>query len=149
VVLERLDDPDLLTHPARVVADRSLEGPGRELEPVEELRSPRRRPAGQLPEVVEQPLPAERVVQRDPAGQVPDPAPDRDTVAHDVEPQHLARAGGRVEEAEQEPDRRRLAGAVRAEECEDLALANRDRQVLEREDVAARTATDPPGDPLG
>jgi hypothetical protein len=48
-----------------------------------------------------------------------------------------------------EPDRRRLARAVRAEKAEDLAFVHRDREVLEGQDVAARAAPDPSGDPLG
>ena len=49
VVLERLDDADLLAHPARVVADRPSQRRVVELEPVEQLRSARRRPAGHAP----------------------------------------------------------------------------------------------------
>src|SRR5207237_4513288 len=44
--------------------------------------------------------------------------------------------GRRMEEAEQEPDRRALAGAVRAEEAEDLARLDVDRQPLEGRDRA-------------
>jgi hypothetical protein len=35
-----------------------------------------------------------------------------------------------MEEAEQQPDHRRLARAIRPEEAEDLALPNGDRQIL-------------------
>ena len=78
VVLEGLDDADLLAHPARVVADRPAERLLGQLEPVEQLGPPDRRPAVELAEVVEQVEPGHPVVQGDPAGQVADPAADLD-----------------------------------------------------------------------
>ena len=84
VVLEGLDDPDLLAHPARVVADGPVQRPRGQLEPFAQLGAAGRRTAGQVAEVVEQPLAGQRVVEGDPAGQVADPSPDLDAVANDV-----------------------------------------------------------------
>ena len=58
-------------------------------------------------------------------------------------PSDRGRPRRRVEVAEQQPDRRRLARAVRPEEAEDLALADRDREVLERPDLAGRLVAGP------
>ncbi len=44
-----------------------------------------------------------------------------------------------MEEAEQQPDHRRLARPVRAEEAEDLALVDLDREFLEGPDLGRRT----------
>ena len=128
--------PDLLAHPPRVVADGAAERSSGQLQAVEQLGATGRRPAGQLAEVVEQALAGQGVVQGDAAGQVADPPPDLDAVADDVPAQDRRGPGRRVEIAEQQPDRGRLARAVRAEEPEDLALADADRQVVEGPDVA-------------
>ena len=47
-------------------------------------------------------------------------------------PQNLGAAGGRKHQLHQQLQRRRLAGAVRSEESEDLALADLERQAVER-----------------
>src|SRR6202008_905221 len=96
--------------------------PRRPREPIAQLRSPDRRPAGQSAKVVEQVLAGQRVVEGDATGQIAGPSPDLDRVANDVQAEHRCGTGGRVEEAEEEPDRRRLAGPVRSEEAEDLAF---------------------------
>ena len=153
VVLERLDDPDLLAHPAAVVADRPAEGPRIELEAVAQLGAADRWPAGELGKVVEVALAGEAVVQRDAAGEVADPAADRDAVAGRVEPEDRRPAGRRVQVAEQQPDERALARAVGAEEAEDLALADLEGHVIERPDHArvgaAATRRVVLGEPLG
>ena len=51
--------------------------------------------------------------------------------AHDLGP-----AGGGMDEPEQQAQRRRLAGAVRAEEPEDLPLFDVERQRVERDQIA-------------
>ena len=137
IVLQRLDDADLLAHAARVVADEPLQRRTRQLQPVAQLAAPHRRTAGQLAEIVEQPLARERVVERDAAGQVADPATDRHAVAHDVEAEHAAAARGRMEKPEQEADRRALPGSVRTEEAEHLALTDDEIERFERSDVMA------------
>ena len=59
-------------------------------------------------------------------GQVADPAPRRDVAER--RPQHAPLAGSRARQAEQQLDGRRLAGAVRAQEAEDLAARHGHRQ---------------------
>jgi hypothetical protein len=49
-------------------------------------------------------------------------------------PAHLAAVG--LEHAEDDPHRRRLAGAVRADEAEELARLDLEREPVERDDVA-------------
>ena len=115
VVLERLDDADLLAHAARVVADRPAQRRVVELEPVEQLGAAGRRPARTArPSSSSSRSPVSVVPERDAARQVARLAADLDRVAVDVEAEDRRAAGRRVEEAEQQPDRRRLAGAVRA-----------------------------------
>ena len=79
VVLERLDDPELLAHPAAVVADRAGEVARGELEAIEEPRPQDRRAAVERPEVVEEVDPGHRVVEGDPAraGSRPGPGSPR------------------------------------------------------------------------
>ena len=131
VVLERLDDADLLAHAAGVVAHRPLERPAGQLQPVDQLRAQRRRPPVQPGQVVEHLLAGQRVVQRDAAGQVASRRANGDAVADDVVAEHAPLAGGRMQEAEQQPDGRRLARAVGPQEAEDLAFANVDREVVQ------------------
>ena len=69
-----------------------------------------------------------------PPGRYPSAPANRHAVADDVEAEHAALAGGRVEKAKQQTDGRALAGAVRSEEPEDLALAHADVERLERPD---------------
>ena len=88
----------------------------------------------EVDEVVEHLLAGERVVQRDAPGQVAGQPPDLDRVGDDVHAEHAGTAAGGVQEAEERADRRRLAGAVRAQEAEDLALSDFEGQVGERLD---------------
>ena len=86
-------------------------------------------------------------------GQIPDPAP-RPYVA-ERRPQDRAAAGRRARQAQQQLHGRRLAGAVRAEEAEDLAAADGHRQARQRHDTArtacaarvSRSPPLPPGNP--
>ena len=61
------------------------------------------------------------VVQVELAGQVADPPMDRDRVLRRLDAEDLGAPGGRPDEVQEDPHRRRLAGAVRPEESEDLA----------------------------
>ena len=61
------------------------------------------------------------------------PGPARPVRRLAVEPGHGSRVG--AEETEDDPHRRRLAGSVRAEETEDLAAPDRERDAVERLDL--------------
>ena len=65
----------------------------------------------------------------DAAGQIADLAPDPDRVMSDVAAQDGGAAGGRMQETEQQADRRGLAGSVRPEEPEDLACVDGDVEI--------------------
>ena len=131
---DRLGELRALPHPGRELADRpesrlvepdEVEDVGRSL-----ARGARRQPA-QLAErrddvgggLVE----GQAVV----LGHVAEPRPHADRIARDVDAAHLDVALGRVGEAEQEPKRRRLARAVRADET-DAPARHLDAQVVER-----------------
>ena len=73
----------------------------------------------------------EIVVEADRVGQIADPALDRERLARRIEAEHADLAGRDVGEAEQHQDRRRLAGAVRPEQAEDLAAPDRERDVVD------------------
>ena len=64
-------------------------------------------------------------------GHVAEPRADADRVAADVDAAHLDRPCGRVGEAEQQPEHRRLAGTVGADEA-DAAPRHLDGEVVER-----------------
>ena len=64
------------------------------------------------------------------------PSMGGDRVATAVQTEDLRPAGTRVDQPEQEPDRRRLAGAVRAEYAEHLTGRNLEVEVTQRGDVA-------------
>ena len=70
VVLERLDDADLLAHPARVGPDRATQRLVGELELGDEGIAQDRRSSGQGRQLVEQPIPGQVVPEGDAAGQV-------------------------------------------------------------------------------
>jgi hypothetical protein len=129
-----LHDADLLAHAARVVPDRPPEGPLRQLERVAQGRAPDRGPPGERREVVEVADAREVVVERDAAWQVPHAPPDCDGRPHDIQVEDRRGAGRRVQVPQQQPDERALAGAVRAQEAEDLALPDLERQVVEGAD---------------
>jgi hypothetical protein len=57
-------------------------------------------------------------------------------VAGDVRAEHEPGAGAGLEQAAQHPDRRGLARAVCAEEAEDLALTDRERDAVDRREGA-------------
>jgi hypothetical protein len=63
-------------------------------------------------------------------------APDRVAVGDDVPPEHPGRPRGRRPQRRQDREERGLAGAVRAEEREHLALPDGEVDPLERLDLA-------------
>ncbi len=67
-------------------------------------------------------------------GHVADPLPHGEAIP-DIEAEDLRGARGRTQETQEEPQERRLAGAVRADES-DRALGDRDAEVVDRADVA-------------
>ena len=112
IVLQRLDDPQLLAHATRVVANRPAERPGIELEAVTQGGAPDGRTAGEVGEVVEVALARQPVVERDASRQVAGVGADRHGLSDDVPAEHARRSGRRMQETEQEPDEGALAGAV-------------------------------------
>ena len=55
--------------------------------------------------------------------------------------EHLEPAGVGLDDVENGPDERRLAGAVRAEQAEDLAASDLQRYIIERERLAEPLAS--------
>jgi len=103
------------------------------LEPdqLQELFDPRlldlRRHAVELGEVAQVVVAGEPLVDAALAAEdVADPLPDLARVLDDVEAEHVRGARGRDQERDQHLDRRGLAGAVRAEQPEQLALVDRE-----------------------
>ena len=130
---QRLGELRALAHAGREPADRSEPGLV-ETDEVEDVgrplaRRPRRQPA-QLAEgrhhVGRGLIEREAVV----LGHVAEPRPHADRVVGDVDAAHLDAALGRVGEAEQQTERRRLAGAVGTDEA-DAAARHLDREVVE------------------
>ena len=122
-VLERDDQPDLLLVALRVL----LELPARvEVEARDQIGLVGRvDAAAQVGEVLDRLAAGQLVVERELARQVAEPAMDRDRVDGRLDAEHRRPPARRPEVVEQRPDRRRLAGAVGAEEAEGLALARR------------------------
>ena len=67
--------------------------------------------------------------------QVADALADLERVFDRVEPQHLDRSFGGLQQVEHRANRRRLAGAVLAQQAEDRALGHVDREVVDGGDV--------------
>ena len=91
--------------------------------------------AAQVREVLDRLAAGQLVVERELARQVADPAVDRDRVDGRLDAEDRAPAARRPDVVEQRPDRRRLAGAVGAEEAERLALVDLEVDV---DDAAVR-----------
>ena len=77
----------------------------------------------------------EAVVKADRIGQVADPALDFERLAQRVEAGNLGAAFAGFGQAEQHQDRRRLAGAVRPENADDLAGADFEIDMIDGENV--------------
>ena len=84
------------------------------------------------------------VVKADLVGQVADPALDLERIAQRVEAGDLGAPAGRLGQAEQHQDRRRLARAVGPEDADDLAGADLEIDMVDREVGAVAL-----GQPLG
>ncbi len=80
--------------------------------------------AAQVGEVLQVLAARQAVVEGELAGQVADPPVDRHRVGARRDAEHPGRPRGRPDQVEEGPDRRRLAGAVRPQEPEDLPLGN-------------------------
>jgi len=65
------------------------------------------------------------------AGQVSDETPCGETVAMAVDAEDRRAPAGRPQQIEQQPDRRRLAGAVGSEQSDDLALLGGEAQPVD------------------
>src|SRR6185503_2292945 len=78
----------------------------------------------------------EPFVQREALRHVADALLDAFRVAADVDAADGRGAARRRQQAAQHPNRRRLAGAVRAKEAENLALGDVEREVIDGEEVA-------------
>ena len=75
-------------------------------------------------------------VEADGVGQVADVALDLERACARIDAQHARRAAGRLGQAEQHQDRRRLARAVGPEQAEDLALVDRQVELVDRRELA-------------
>ncbi len=126
-VLERDDQADLLLVALRVL----LEPPARvEVERLDQLGDVGLvHAAAQVAEVGDGLRAGQPVVQVELAGQIADPAMDRDRIGGRLDAEDLGAPGCRPDEVEQDAHRRRLAGAVRPEEPEDLALGDLEVEV--------------------
>ena len=130
------DEPDLLLVALRVLAEAAARV---EVEALDELVDVGLvDAAAQVREVADRLGAREPVVEVPLARQVAEPAMDRDRVGRCLDAEHLRDAGGRPDEVEQDPDRRGLAGAVRAEEAEDLALVDDEVDVDDAPVLAVR-----------
>src|SRR6185436_815770 len=87
-------------------------------------------------EEVEVLLDGEIAIERERLRDVADPLPHELPFTLDVESVDRRVAFGRREQAAEDADQRRLAGSVRAEESEDLALRHFERDVVERAERA-------------
>src|SRR5262249_50934755 len=76
------------------------------------------------------------IVEADGVGHVADPTLDRKRLARGVEAEHAHVAAGNVGKPQQHQDRRRLAGAVRPEQPEDLTATDGEGDVIDSEGVA-------------
>ena len=95
-------------------------------------------------EVVERLAHGHPRIERDVVGHVGQPRLDGDFVARRIEAEHAHRAARRPQQIQQALDRRRLAGAVAAEEA--VAAAGLDAQVEAVDRVGATEPADEAGD---
>ena len=119
IVHERLYEPELLAIPGRQLTDRP---PEVSLEPLGERESSLAADAAaDLGQVVEDLSARQLRVERELTRQKADPTADLETVGAAVEAENRSSPRSRPDQVEQEAHRRRLAGAVRPEESENLA----------------------------
>ena len=135
-VHEREHDPELLPVALRQLVDLAVED---HLEPLDQLITQPLIDAGaSAGEPVEHALAGHPGVKFELAGQIPAPGVDRDAVAVAVQPEQAGAPGGRTMKREQQPDRGRLAGAVRPEEREHLPRLDAQIQIVDGNGRAKR-----------
>src|SRR5256885_5285756 len=147
VVQEPAGDVQALAHTARVALAPLLLASGQPDE-LEQLGDPRalllRRHRVELGEVAEVVETGEALVEPALAAEdVADPLAHLARVLDHVEPEHARRARGRDQQRDQHLDRGRLAGAVRSEEAEELALGDLEGDAPHRLDLERPAAEDP------
>ena len=131
---QRLGEPDALPVPLRQPRDQPVPHVG-DLAALQHLADPAAplAPADALHVRDEVEVRGDRhvAVERDVLGQVADPAPHLERLLEHVEAGHPGGPARGRHEAGEDPHGRRLAGAVRAEEADDLALLHGERHVLD------------------
>src|SRR6187401_2987744 len=136
---EGIGDAEPLEHAPRVGIG-GMVGRVRQAHLLEELDDPRRRlrrvEAVQARRVVEVLAAGEPAVKSDAVRQVADPTLHLERVARRVEADDARLAVARLREAQEHEDRRRLARPVRPEESVDLARADAEGQVVDRDEIA-------------
>src|SRR6266550_4575169 len=121
-MLKRHDQPDLLLVPLRVLLELARRV---DIEAGDEIGLVCRvDAAAKIREVFDRLAAGQLVVEGELAWQVADPPMDRDGIGSRLDAEDRRPAAGRPEVVEQDPDRRRLPGAVRAEKAERLALVD-------------------------
>ena len=135
---DSLDDPDLLPVAARELAEGTAQIGAEPLR--ERARESALADTPEILEQVEQLLAADPLVEREVARQVAGTRPDRDAVAPDVQAEDTSFPSRRPQQPEQRPDRGRLAGAVGAQESEDLTGPDLERQRLDAARLAVELA---------
>ena len=136
---ERIGDAEALEHAARVGVG-AVVGARRQADLLEDLvdRVVRLDPRDAVQRRGEPQVLATRevAVEADRVGEVPDTALDFERTASRIEPDHPRLAFRRLGEAEEHQDGGRLAGAVLAEEPEDLARRDLEVEVVDGDQVA-------------
>src|ERR671919_2445194 len=121
-VLKRLDDRDLLSHPARIEADLFVEIGCGQLKPIAQVLEARRRPRMQRSEIVDALAPRHLGPQTEFTGDVTNPLQDRSKVARHVATEDAHRPLRGTQETKKASDGRGFAGAVGTEVSVGLAL---------------------------
>ena len=138
---QRLRDPDPLQHAlgelAQGPAARVVEADARD-QAIGAAASLRRRHVAQRADEIQELFRREVIVEVGALGQVADPALGRQ--ARHRQPQHLGAPAGREDEAHQHLEGGGLAGAVGAQEPEDLAAMDVEADVFHRLDALAEEA---------
>ena len=136
---QRVGDAEALEHAPRVLLGLVV-GPGRQADLLERLVDRRIRlglrdpvQAGRVAQVL---APGQVRVEADRVREVADAALDLERAAGRVEPDDAGLALGRLGQPEEHQDRRRLAGAVLAEQAEDLAGLDLEIEMVDGDEVA-------------
>ncbi len=127
LVHEGLDEPDLLPIAPGELLDPTVEV---EIEPFgEQLAAVNARQTAQMSKEAKELPRRQPLVEAQVAGQIAKPAANLDTIPRRIEAEDAEAPAGRPDQVEHEPDRRRLSGAVRTEEPEDLAGLDREVEI--------------------